>query len=148
MKKFVLTLHFILATIVTVVFACLLQTQMVLHELSKLDVQISLSKRMYMSWQDLAGLLPSYGSIILIGLAIGFGIAKLIRRYTSLKSPLLYVFAGGAVMAVILIAMQPVLGVTLIAGARSGVGIMLQIIAGTIGGFCFMRLRKRLHSAE
>jgi uncharacterized membrane protein YeaQ/YmgE (transglycosylase-associated protein family) len=51
-------------------------------------------------------------------------------------------------MAVILIAMQPVLGVTLIAGARSSFGIILQIIAGMIGGFCFMRLRKPQHSAQ
>ena len=148
MKKFALTLHFLVATIVTVVLACLLQTQMVLLELSKLDVQISFSKRAYMSWQDLAGLIPSYGIVILIGLAIGFGIAKLIRRYTSLKSSRLYIFAGATVMAVILIAMQPVLGVTLIAGARSGLGIMLQIIAGATGGFCFMRLRNPIHSAK
>jgi predicted membrane-bound dolichyl-phosphate-mannose-protein mannosyltransferase len=148
MKKFVLTLHFILATIVTAMLACLAQTQMVLHGLSQLDVQISFSERLYMSWQDLAGLLPSYGSIILLGLAIGFGATKLIRRYTSIKSPNLYIFAGGAVMAVILIAMQPVLGVTLIAGARSSFGIILQIIAGMIGGFCFMRLRKPQHSAQ
>lgn len=143
-----LALHFILATIVTVVFACLLQTQMVLHELSKLDIQISFSKRLYMSWQDLSGLIPSYGVVILLGLAIGFGIAKLIRKYTPLKSSRLYLFAGAVVMAVILIAMQPVLGVTLVAGARSAIGVILQIIAGTIGGFCFMRLRKPLHSAE
>lgn len=147
MKKLLLTLHFLLATVVTVIFACIAQTQMVLHELSQLEVQISLSKRLYMSWQDLAGLLPSYGSIILLGLAIGFGATKLIRRYTSIKSSNLYIFAGGAVMAVILIAMQPVLGVTLIAGARSSVGIILQIIAGMIGGFCFMSLRKPQHSA-
>ncbi|MFT6267662.1 MAG: hypothetical protein ACJAVV_000461 [Alphaproteobacteria bacterium] len=37
--------------------------------------------------------------------------------------------------------MQPVLGVTLIADARSGFGVMLQIIAGLLGGLCFMRLR-------
>lgn len=148
MKKMLLALHFILATIVTVVFACLLQTQMVLHELSKLDIQISFSKRLYMSWQDLSGLIPSYGVVILLGLAIGFGIAKLIRKYTPLKSSRLYLFAGAVVMAVILIAMQPVLGVTLVAGARSAIGVILQIIAGTIGGFCFMRLRKPLHSAE
>lgn len=147
MKKLLLTLHFLLATVVTAIFACIAQTQMVLHELSQLEVQISLSKRLYMSWQDLAGLLPSYGSIILLGLAIGFGATNLIRRYTSIKSSNLYIFAGGAVMAVILIAMQPVLGVTLIAGARSSVGIILQIIAGMIGGFCFMSLRKPQHSA-
>ena len=133
---------------VTIVSACLLQTQMVLLELTKLDIQISFTDRLYMSWQDLIGLIPAYGTIITIGLLLGFGICKLIRRYTPLKSSILYVFAGGTVMAVILLAMQPVLGVTLVAGARSTLGILLQIAAGAFGGFCFMRLRARQPSPE
>jgi hypothetical protein len=148
MKIILLILHFLLASMVTIVSACILQTQMVLLELTKLDIQISLSERLYMTWQDLVGLIPAYGTIITIGLALGFGICKLIWRYTPLKSSILYVVAGGAVMAVILIAMQPVLGVTLVAGARSTLGILLQIAAGMLGGFCFLRLRNQQHSAK
>lgn len=141
-------MHFLAAAIATAVSASLLQTQMVLFELTKLDIKISLSERIYMSWQDLLGLIPPFGAVIAIGLALGFGISKLIMRYTPFKSSLLYVLAGGAVMAVILLAMQPVLGVTLIAGARSSIGIVLQIVAGLLGGFCFMRLRSKQHSAK
>lgn len=148
MKKMLLILHFLLAATVTVVAACLLQTQMVLFELTKLNIEISFSKRLYMSWQDLLGLLPYYGLIITIGLAIGFGVCKLIRRYSPFKSFTLYIIAGAAAMAAILIAMHPVMGITMVAGARSNLGVLLQIAAGMLGGFCFMNLRRLQHSAK
>lgn len=142
MKKLVLLQHFILASLVTMISACVFQTQMVLWGLSELNIDINWSKRVYMTWQDLLGLLPTYGVIVTIGLAIGFAIAKALKTYTSIKTPLLYTIAGGLTMATILAAMQPVLGVTLLAGARSATGITLQIIAGVLGGFCFSRLRQ------
>lgn len=152
MKKLVLLQHFIVSVLVTILAACIFQTQMVLASLSDLDIDVMLSDRVYMTWQDLLGLLPSYGIIICIGLALGFGIAKLLRHYTSLQSFGLYALAGATVMAVILLAMQPVLGVTLLAGARSVMGILLQILAGLLGGICFMYFRKknnrRLHSGN
>jgi len=142
MKKLVLLQHFLLAALVTIISACLLQTQMVLLALSNIGIDITWSQRIYMSWQDLLGLLPSYGVIITIGLAIAFLIAKTIRKRTRANSPFLYVVAGGVTMAAILVAMQPILGVTLLAGARSFLGIILQIGAGLLGGLCFMRLRR------
>lgn len=145
MKKTVLLSHFVLATIITVVSACILQTQMVLLALGNINVDVTWSQRLYMTWQDLLGLFPSYGAVITIGLLVGFAIAKLIKTYTRLSSPYLYLIAGGCTMAVILTAMQPILGVTLLAGARTALGIVLQIIAGVLGGYCFMRLRHSYH---
>jgi hypothetical protein len=142
MKKLVLLQYFVLAACVTFVSVCILQTQMVLLALSNLDIDITWSKRIYMTTQDLLGLFPSYGVVIAIGLAIGFVIAKIIKSYTRLSSYYLYVVAGGFTMAAILMAMHPILGVSLLAGARSTFGIVLQIISGLLGGFCFMRLRQ------
>ncbi|MGK0371865.1 MAG: hypothetical protein ACJAW1_002109 [Glaciecola sp.] len=75
--------------------------QMVLLALSNLNIDITWSKRIYMTWQDLIGLFSSYGAIIAIGLAIGFIIAKIIKTYTPLNSYYLYFIAGGLTMAVI-----------------------------------------------
>lgn len=141
MKKTVLLLHFILCALVTILIACILQTQMVLHGLSDIGVHISWVERVSMSYQDVVGLLPSYGVIITIGLAAGFGITKWIQIKIKQTPAHLYILAGGVTMAVILAAMHPLLGVTLLAGARSAVGITLQIAAGCIGGYCFMYLR-------
>jgi hypothetical protein len=147
MKKLALLGHFLLASIATFILAGLLQTQMVLHELIKLNVEITFADRLYMSWQDLLGLLPTYGVIVCIGLLIAFAVVKVINTYSRFGSRYLYVLAGGIAMAIILMAMQPVLGVTLLAGARSILGIILQIIAGLIGGGCFVYLRSRQSSA-
>lgn len=147
MKQFWgITRHFLLAAIVSVVSACLLHTQMVLLELSKIDIQISMQKRLYMSAQDLLGLAPTYGVIICLGLILAFSIAFALRKYLfneSNRSYYLYVVAGGAAMLTILLAMHPILELTLLAGARSSTGIILQILAGLMGGLCFANLRKQ-----
>lgn len=143
MNKLIILLHFIAASFVTVVSACVLQTQMVLLGLSNINIDISWTDRLSMSWQDLVGLVPSYGIIVIIGLAVGLSVAKLISKKASLSTSYLYVIAGGFTMGVILLAMQPVLGVTLLAGARSALGISLQVVAGLLGGYCFMRLRHK-----
>lgn len=144
MKKLILLKHYLIAVLVTITLACLLQTQMVLLALNNIGIDITWSQRFYMSWQDLLGLAPSYGVVIATGLAIGFALVKSINTYTQIKTRYLYIISGACTMAVILAAMQPVLGVTLLAGARSGLGITLQIGAGTLGGLCFMHLRNSI----
>jgi nucleoside recognition membrane protein YjiH len=143
MKKIALLGHLLIASLICFVSASVLQTQMVLFGLSELDINIPIADRLNMSMQDLIGLLPTYGPIVLIGLTIGFSIAKLLLRFTPISSRIIYVIAGGITMLVILLAMQPVLGVTLLAGARSMNGILLQMLSGVLGGICFMILRKK-----
>lgn len=146
MKKAFLHLYipFILAWLITFIVASVLQTQMVLYGLSQLDVEIGLSKRLLMTWQDIAGLLPTYGLVILLGLSIGFGVAKLIYKFTNLSRTYLLPLAGALSMLAILLAMQPILGVTLLAGARTATGIALQMLAGLIGGVSFIYIRKNM----
>lgn len=140
-----LLLHFAISALICAVIACLFHTQMVLLELQKLDVAISLADRLSMSLQDLAGLLPTYGAIVCLGLAIAFTCASLLRKFTRFRSFYLYSFAGASAMLVILLAMQPIMNITFLAGARSFFGISLQVLAGLIGGLCFTHFRKTQH---
>ena len=142
MKIVRLLLHFLFSSIITIVSACILQTQMVIFGLTELGVEVPINDRVHMTWLDLLGLFPSYGIIIIIGLAIAFACTKAIFHFTAAVSYYWYVLAGGVAMFVIILAMQPVLGVTLLAGARSSFGISLQILAGLLGGFCFSTLRR------
>lgn len=137
-----LLLHFVISALICAVIACLFHTQMVLLELQKLDVVISLTDRLSMSLQDLAGLLPTYGSIVGLGLALGFTCAWLLRKFTRFNSFYLYSLAGATAMLVILLAMQPIMNITFLAGARSLFGICLQVLAGLIGGLCFTHFQK------
>jgi hypothetical protein len=142
MKTLVLLMHFVCSAAAAVVTACVFQTQMVLLGLTNLGVNITWTNRMYMVGQDLLGLLPTYGIIVTVGLAIGFGVTKAIKKYTRFNNYALYVLAGGVTMLVILFTLHPILHITLLAGARSGFGLLLQIVAGLLGGFIFMSLRK------
>ncbi|MDT0596614.1 hypothetical protein [Glaciecola petra] len=140
-KYLLLVLHFFISAALAAVLACLAHTQFVLHELILLDINITLGDRAYMSVQDLMGLLPTYGTIVLIGFLIAFTSTWLLRKYTPLKSMYLYTLAGGVAMLTILILMDNLLNLSFLAGARSSLGMIFQVICGLIGGTLFVQLR-------
>ena len=125
--------------IVTYLLASIFHTQRVLHELAELDVAISVTDRAATTLDDIIGLLPKYGSAIALALLIAFLIAIILTRRRTRVAPWT-IAAGASAMLVMLLAMQPIMNVTLIAGAREAVGIALQCLAGAIGGLFFASL--------
>ena len=140
---------FIPAWLVAFIFASVLHSHFVLFELVALNIHIPASKWLYMVLDDLSGLLPTYGAIIAVTLTISFFIASRLnsllekRALTLTKNGAAGMFgAAGAVgFLIMLAAMQPILDVTLIAGARSHLGIAAQCIAGFVSGLVYGRLR-------
>ena len=140
---------FIPAWLVAFIFASVLHSHFVLFELVALNIHIPGSKWLYMVLDDLFGLLPFYGAIIAVTLTISFFIASRLnsflekRALTLTKNGAAGIFgAAGAVgFLIMLAAMQPILDVTLIAGARSNLGIAAQCIAGFVSGIIYSRLR-------
>ncbi len=141
MKKFVRFLLILLpAFLVTYGFASIFHTQSVLARLSELDVVIPLTERLATIAYDLAGLLPAYGSAIFAMLFIAMGIASFIGRFLSHQGALfafICAVAGATGMLTMLLAMHPIMDVTLIAGARDTGGKLLQSSAGFLGGLTF-----------
>ena len=147
--------RFIPAWVIAFVFASVLHSHFVLFELVALDIDIPASKWMSMVIDDLLGLLPSYGGIIAVTLIISFFIASRLNNFlkkhaltlaTSNKASVygaavIFGTAGAVGFFVMLAAMQPILDVTLIAGARSNLGIAAQCFAGFVSGFVYGRLR-------
>jgi nucleoside recognition membrane protein YjiH len=132
--------YFLIASIVGFLFASMLHTQSVLAGLSDIGVVIPLMDRLSTTGKDLVGLAPTYGVVILIALGIAFSVAGLLNKKLNTKAWYLYPLAGGLAFLVMLLAMQPILNVTLIAGARGTAGLIMQIIAGVIAGLCFASL--------
>ena len=133
--------HFLIATLCTFILASLMHSQFVLHELSEIGVTIAWSIRLSTSLDDLLGLSSGYGPIIAIALLIGFSLMAVIRYKGLITTPWLYPLAGLLAMMTMLLAMQPILNITLIAGARSPLGFAAQCLSGFVGGWVFMRLR-------
>jgi len=125
-----------------------------LYELHNIDVEISVPEGVTMIIGDIQGLLPTYGAVIAIALLLAFLITHWVlsviknkqhlRTSTSrLPTFFLFTFGVAGVLAfwIMLSAMQPILNVTLIAGARTALGTAVQCLAGLIGGLLYSKLR-------
>jgi len=130
---------FLLTWILTFTLASVLHSQFVVNELVKVGVKIRLLDRISLTIDDWIGLLPTYGIIIAVGLLIAFAIAGLLIKKLPTKRFALFLIAGAAAFATFLLAMQPIMNITIIAGAREA-GFYAQILAGAVGGAVFARL--------
>ncbi len=128
--------RFLMAVLVTYIIASVSHTYFVLNGLVSVGVNIDLSSRVSTSLSDIFGLV-AYAGIIALGFLIGFGVMGLIRRFYKLLPPWVYPLAGILAMLCIHIAMFPIFEVTLIAGARTTLGLVAQCAAGMVGGWVF-----------
>jgi hypothetical protein len=150
----------LVATLVTFLIASALHTQSVLSGLISVGAEIPLSLRIETVFIDFAGLLPTYGVIVFVGMLIAMSVALLIankllsasaKQTNNAQSPVqssqlwLFSLAGAAAVFTLLSAMHPILDVSIIAGARGLSGLLTQSIAGAIGGLAFALLRYKLN---
>jgi hypothetical protein len=117
-----------------------------------LDIGIADAVRTWLF--DLWGMTPRfeltrYGNVLLIGFAIAFPVAALIRLAVLRTggigdriAPLLYPLAGATALGTGLTIMFQQYEVTAVAGAR-GYGFWAQCAAGAIAGFVFDRVMSR-----
>ncbi|WP_426416136.1 hypothetical protein [Aestuariirhabdus sp. LZHN29] len=131
---------FMAASLCAFVLASVSHSQFVLNELTSLGIVIPADVRALSTVDDLLGLLPSYGVIITLGLGLAFSFTAWLRRHTQLPAKTLYPLAGLTAFATLLVLMQPILDITLIAGARGWFGFTSQCLAGAIAGWVFAAL--------
>lgn len=131
------------AWLITFLLASTLHTFQVLTALEQVGIEIPSKAWLDTILKDAMGLIPTYGVIIAAALILAFSAVNLMTTRLGEKRPsktlniFLYACAGACAMAVTLSAMQPILDVTLIAGARGSRGFILQCSAGLMGGFVF-----------
>lgn len=133
-KKQTVFIRFILAWAITFIFASVFHSQSVLMSLNALDIDISVNQWVNMTRDDLIGLLPTYGILILIALILAFTSCHYVIKT---RRTMIFTLAGAVSIWVLLFAMQPIMNITLIAGARDATGILLQCIAGAAGGYVY-----------
>lgn len=146
---------FIVAVAVGYIVATIFFTSANLIRLSAVGADISFADALRTWLFDLRGMAPSlvwtqYGSLILIGFAIAFPVAALLRRLTLRGAagvhwivPILYPLAGATAVGMILLLSYPKYEVFMFAGARGVFGCIAQCLAGAIGGYLFhLSLRK------
>lgn len=135
----------IIAVIITVTLAVIIQTQNILSRLANLGADIGLGDRLSMTAYDISHLGTLYGIFIALALAIAFLASGLVYRFTKISRPLIYSVAGGTAIIFMLFAMKRAFfDIHIIAGARDGIGISLQMLSGVIGGWLFTQLTRNL----
>ena len=133
-----------LGVVTTIALAIIFQSQNVIMRLNDIGAEVSLPERLSMTAYDLQHLGSLYGLFVAIALAVAFLVGGVVFRFAKIGRPLVYIFAGSIAMLVMLFAMkQAFFDVHLIAGARDGAGIGLQMLAGGIGGWVFAKISQR-----
>lgn len=134
-------LAFAVSALAGVVVASVLHSQFVLARLAHVGAVIGPADRWRMTAGDIAGLLPSYGVVLTIALAVGFLVAWILKRWLKPLAPYAYPLAGAAAVAVALALMHQRFEITPIAGARGTAGFLAQCAAGALAGLVFAWLR-------
>lgn len=136
-RKSVVLLSYLCAVVVAFLLSSIIHTQVVLSGLTELGVHIGWQDRLVATGRDIAGLLPGYGTVIAIGLAAGFLVMGLLRRFTGLPATIVYPAGGMIAYLVFLAAMHPIFNVSLIASTRGIWGFLGQCVAGLAAGLVF-----------
>lgn len=134
---------FLVSWLFTFTLASLFHSQYVVNQLVDVGVVVSLIDRINLTLDDWLGLLPTYGAIIAIALAIAFFAVFLLVKKFKKYSMALFVASGITAFAVVLVAIESIMNIHIIAGAR-GWGFYLQLLAGALGGLLFALLTKAL----
>ena len=134
---------FLVSWLFTFTLASLFHSQYVVNQLVDVGVVVSFSDRINLTLDDWLGLLPTYGAIIAIALAIAFFAVFLLVKKFKKYSMALFVASGITAFAVVLVAIESIMNIHIIAGAR-GWGFYLQLLAGALGGLLFALLTKAL----
>jgi hypothetical protein len=136
---------FLISWLLCFSFASLFHSLYVVNQLVDVGIAVKLTERLSFMRDDWLGLLPTYGVILAIALTLAFLITSLLvkKLKRSSSSTLLFTSAGIVALATVLIAIESIMNINIIAGAR-GWGFYLQLLAGGIGGWVFAKLVKLL----
>jgi hypothetical protein len=149
-----IVIAYVLAACAGYVCAIFFATSANLIRLGEIGADIAPSDALRTYWFDLRGMAPRweltrYGTVILVGLAIAFPVAGLIRHFVlrarpALQSiaPFLFPAAGATAIGTALVLMYQQYEVSAVAGGR-GLGFLAQCAAGAIAGYLFQRLLLR-----
>lgn len=138
-------LPFFISWLITFLLASLFHSQYIVNQLVNVGVVIKFNDRVDLTLHDWIALLPTYGIIIAIVFLIAFTVtAFIIKKFKQLHIQL-FIVAGVVSFALMLIAIESLMNINIIAGAR-GWGFYAQLFAGAMGGLAFGKLSEVKHN--
>jgi hypothetical protein len=135
---------YLAATAVAYVLASVFATQSVVTSLTGMGIETSASTRLAMTLHDLAGMAGMFLPLIAFGFLLAFLVTALLFYLLKRWQFALYTLAGATALVAIHVALNLSFDITLVAAARTPIGLLLQAVAGAAGGFTYAALTRRL----
>lgn len=134
--------QYLSAAIVTFIVGSVIGSQMVLSSLGAMGLEVTLSQRLSVTWQDIVGLSTSLLPMMALSQILTWWILEVVGRRVSLgRTTLLYALLGGLSIVVLHLVLRQIFGIDVYAPARSAGGLLGQAAAGAIGGWWLARFR-------
>lgn len=130
---------YIAAVATAAVLGCAGSTQFVLAGLSGFGIEVPLADRLSATAHDIAGMGPLYALIAAVAFLPAFVIATLLRWVPGPR-PFWFAVAGGAAIVTAILIIRFFVGGTVIGGARTPLGLLVQALGSGVAGWLFARL--------
>jgi len=141
------TLFFISAVIDAALLTSIVSTQLVLADVRRFGLEVSLGDRVEATIHDLVGLMLPL--LILIGLSflVSFVIARYAIRIIGGNRTIWYMAAGFTSVPAAILIIKYIMGGTLLASARTSFGMFMVACCCMVGGWIFAFLTSRFGNA-
>jgi len=138
-----LLLIWLLAVVVSYLLASITATQSVVSSLFEMGVAVGFSERIGMTIRDIAGMAGLFLPMIAAAFLAAFLVAAMLCRWWPQWRTPIYIVAGAAGLVTIHLTLNLAFGITPIAIGRTAGGLLIQGLAGAVGGFIFLSLTQK-----
>jgi hypothetical protein len=130
---------YLLSILAAYLLATVTATQSVISNLTGMGVDVDTGTRLSMTLQDLAGMAGVFLPLIAAGYLVAFLVAGILCRWWPQWRVAFYIVAGAVALIAIHLTLKFALGITPVAIGRSISGLLVQGLAGAVGGYVFAR---------
>ncbi|GHE82955.1 hypothetical protein [Thalassotalea profundi] len=131
---------FIGISLLATLLVCIVSTQIILAEVQSFGLSVSIPVRLHATMTDLVGLGPILFLIIASGFLIGFIIAKYAYQFIGGNRTAWFIAAGCTTFPLTMYLIQYTMGLTVIASARTPLGLFLITCCCIVSTWIYARL--------
>jgi hypothetical protein len=133
---------YLLAIIVAYLLASITATQSVIARLAEMGVDVNFAERLRMTLHDIAGMAGMFLPMIAFGFLAAFLLTALLCRWLGKRPVALYILAGAVALITIHLTLNLAFGITPVAIARTTGGLLIQGVAGAVGGYFYAYINR------
>ena len=138
------TMAIFLSTIMLITIATsIVSSQLVIVDIQSFGLEMTFIDRLSMTLKDILGLGPILSMIIGTSFLIAIIIAKIAHQFIGGNRDIWYISAGLSSVPLTLLIIKYILGITLLAAARTPLGMLLVACCSAVGGWLFAYLTNR-----